>query len=399
MSKFEKVGRLPRIPKYAFQERFAADPRPEKILVSTGAYKNEYGELPKFKCVQIASDRVREKGLSKNYLDVAGYRPFQESVNRLLFGASSDKITQRRIQTIHTPGGTVALRIGADFIKSQWPDISIWVSDPTWGNHIRVFESAGLTVKEYSYYDSVRREFNINELLANIEKIPDGDVLFLQASTHNPTCIDPKPDGWARLAKLAASKDLLPFFDIAFFGFSRGIREDLAGLKIFSEVTDDLMIALSFSKSFALYNDRIGAFAVSGPSEDAVMKVNSHIRPLIRANYSNPPLEGAAVVTEILDTPELYQMWVSEIREVRERIKTTRKQIVRGLEQRSVGRDLSYILREKGLVTTIDISPENIDELREVHGVHMSSAGRINVTSMTENQMDRFCQIISGYMK
>ena len=157
MQKFDSVSRLPRIPKYAFQERFDADPRPDKILVSTGAYKNEHGELPKFECVRIATERVREKGLSKSYLDVAGYSPFQDAVNRFLFGASSDLITQGRIITTHTPGGTVALRIGADFIKSQWPDITIWVSDPTWGNHIRVFESAGLTVKQYPYYDAQRR--------------------------------------------------------------------------------------------------------------------------------------------------------------------------------------------------------------------------------------------------
>jgi len=382
-----------------FQERFAADPRPDKMLVSVGPYKNEHGELPQFECVRIASERVRQKGLSKYYLDVAGYQPFRDAVNRFLFGAASELITQGRIITNHTPGGTAALRMGADFIKSQWPELAIWVSDPTWGNHIRVFETAGLAVKRYPYYDAQRREFKIDDLLANIEKIPDGDVIFLQASTHNPTCMDPTPDEWARLAKLVAAKRLLPFFDIAFFGFSNGIREDLAGLMVFSEVVDDWMIALSFSKSFALYNDRIGAFAMIGSSKNAVMNVNSHIRPLIRANYSNPPLDGAAVVTEILESPKLYQMWVSEIGKVRRRIETTRKQIVQGLVSQGVERDLTYLLREKGLFTTLDISPEHIDELREVHGIHISSAGRINVTSMTDHQIDRFCQIVSGYIK
>jgi aspartate/tyrosine/aromatic aminotransferase len=399
MPKFENVNRLPRLAKYAFQERFAADPRPDKMLVSIGPYKNELGELPQYECVRIASERVRQKGLSKAYLDVAGYPPFQEAINRFLFGSDSALIRQGRILTTHTPGGTVALRIGADFIQSQWADISIWVSDPTWGNHIRVFETAGLTVKQYRYYDTERREFKIDGLLAAIEQIPDGDVIFLQGSTHNPTCLDPTPDEWTRLAKLVATKQLLPFFDIAFFGFSYGIREDLAGLMAFSEVIDDLMIALSFSKSFALYNDRIGAFSIIGSSKDAVLNVNSHIRPLIRANYSNPPLDGAAIITEILDTPELYNMWESEITQVRQRIATCRKQIEQGLRSNGVERDLSYMLREKGLFTTIDLSPVQIDELRKVHGIHISSIGRINVTSMTGPQINHFCRIVSRFME
>jgi aspartate/tyrosine/aromatic aminotransferase len=395
MSRFAEVPRLPRIPKYEFRERFDADPRPDKMLVSTGAYKNEKGELPRFDCVRIATDRIRKREMSKYYLDVTGYEPFTQAVNRFLFGESSSILLHDRVITAHTPGGTVALRLGADFIRSQWPDVSIWVSDPTWGNHIRVFQTAGLSVKEYRYYDAATKDLDFDGLMATVRKIPNGDVLFLQASAHNPTCIDLKPEQWRQLAGVAADKRLLPFFDVAFFGFSKGMREDLEGLMIFCEQVDDLLIALSFSKSFALYNDRIGAFSIVSSSREDALNVNSHIRPLIRANYSNPPLEGAAVVTAILDDPELTEMWKRDITAIRERIQATRKRLHEGLMSHGVRKDLSHLLRERGLFTTLDLSPEEIDRLRVDHGIHISSAGRINVTSMRDEQVDRFCEIAS----
>jgi aspartate/tyrosine/aromatic aminotransferase len=225
----------------------AADPRPDKILASTGAYKNQHGQLQKFECVRIATKRLGKRDLSKSYLDVACFPPFQEAVNRLLFGVDSELTVPGRIITAHTPGGTVALRIGANFIKFQWRDISIWDSNPTWGNHIRVFETAGLRAKKLRYYDAGKRELNIKKLLFQIEKVPNGDVVFLQTSTH--TCIDPNPDEWAQLANLVSIKDLLPFLDTVFFGFSNGIQEDLTGLRILSGVIKDLMITSSFSKS------------------------------------------------------------------------------------------------------------------------------------------------------
>jgi aspartate/tyrosine/aromatic aminotransferase len=398
MSRFEGVDRLPRIPKYLFQERFAADPRPDKILASTGPYKNEKGEVPRLKCIRIAIKRIKNNNLPKQYLDVAGYQPFREAVGRFLFGADSEMVAEGRVVTAHTPGGTVALRIGAEFIKSQWPDAAIWVSAPTWGNHLRVFQTAGLTTKRYAYYDGRKRVFDIERLLGEIEKIPDGDVVFLQASTHNPTCIDPTPYEWARLAKRVAEKKLLPFFDVAFFGFSNGVREDLEGLMIFCEAAGELLIALSFSKSFAVYSDRVGAFSIVGSSREAALNVYSHIRPIIRANYSNPPLEGAAVITEILEDPALLAMWEEEIARIRARIRSCRERLVSGLRARGVQKDLSYVMRERGLFTSLAFSAEEIEQLREERAIHISPTGRLNVTAMTDEQMDRFCQAVSDYL-
>jgi aspartate aminotransferase/aromatic-amino-acid transaminase len=398
MSKFQTVNQIPRLEKYVFREKFAADSRRDKILASIGAYKNEKGEVPEFECVEIATHRVRKRRLSKYYLDVAGYQPFRDAVTDFIFGEGSDIVLQGRVITTHTPGGTVALRLGAEFIKTQWPENSIWVSDPTWANHIKVFQTAGLSVRKYHYYDVSRKEFNLGKLLAGIEKIPNGEVIFLQASTHNPTCIDPIPEDWEQIAKLVTEKELLPFFDVAFFGFSNGIQEDLEGLSTFCDQVGDLIIAFSFSKSFALYNDRIGALSIVGSTKDAAMNVYHHIRHLIRANYSNPPLDGAAVVTEILRDPELFQMWENELVGIRNRIRSTRERIIAGLKSQDVDRDLSFIMQEKGLFTTLDLSNEIIKELQEIYGIYISSTRRINVTSMTDEQLDRFCKILGNFI-
>lgn len=398
MSRFQTVEQLPRMEKYLFAERFAADPRSDKILASTGAYKNEKGEVPAFECVRIGTERVRKRKLSKGYLDVAGYQPFKDAVKGLIFAETGDQAFLERLIVTHTPGGTAALRIGADFIKSQWPDTSIWVTDPTWGNHIKVFQTAGLSVKKYPYYDAAKREIQLDNLLANIEAIPDGDVIFLQASTHNPTCVDPTPEQWEQMAILVARKGLLPFFDLAFFGFSNGIREDLEGLRIFCQRVEELMVASSFSKSFALYNDRIGSLVVLGPTKEAAQNVTSHLRHLIRANYSNPPLDGAAVVTEILSDPELVQMWEEEIARIRLRTRSCRERMVHGLRTQGAKNDLSYILREKGLFTMLGLSQQSIKELNVCHGIFISATGRINVTSMTDEQLDNFCEIVAKYI-
>ena len=293
----------------------------------------------------------------------------------------------------------MALRIGAEFIQSQWPGRAIWVSDPTWGNHIRVFQAAGLTVRSYPCFNPKTRKLNIDKLLAGIEEIPDGDVLFLHTSTHNPTCIDPTPEEWERIAEVASRKGLLPFFDTAFFGFSNGIREDLRGLMAFCETVGDVLVALSFSKSFALYNDRVGALSIIGSSSESVENVYSHIRPIIRGNYSNPPLSGAAVVTEILNDPVLYLVWEDEISGIRARVQSVRERLHDGLKAQGVLRDLSYLFREKGLFTTLDLSQQEIDEIRDKYGFYIASTRRINVTSMTDEQLDSFCNVLGRYLR
>jgi aspartate/tyrosine/aromatic aminotransferase len=392
MSHFESVARLPRLEKYLFLEAYAADPRPHKLLASVGSYKNENGTIPKFECVQIATERMQVKNLTKSYLDVAGYVPFREAVTQFVFGAVPT--LPERVETVHTPGGTVALRIGAEFIKTQWPQATIWVSDPTWGNHIKVFETAGLRVEKYSYFDAVKREFHIEKLLAEIEKIPDGDVIFLQAAPHNPTCLDPSPEEWHQIAAVVARKNLLPFFDVAFFGFSNGLSEDLAGFLTCCEQCDNILVAFSFSKSFALYNDRVGAFSVVGSSAEAAQTVYGHIRHIVRANYSNPPLDGAAVVTEILTDPTLIKIWSEELAHIRARIHSNREKLLAGFQAAGVQRDLSYLQREKGQFTTLDISLENIAALREKEAIYIAKTRRINVSALLDDQIERFCNLV-----
>jgi aspartate aminotransferase/aromatic-amino-acid transaminase len=405
MPLFDSLEPLAPMQKFQLIEQYLADRRPGKILAATGAYKNERGETPLFECVQIAEDRIREREPLRDYLEPAGYLPFCEAMQRLLFGNELPSTWEGAapqndwpIRTIHTPGGTAALRLGADLLVSAGLRETIWVSEPTWGNHLKVFQAAGLTVETYPY--SVEDGYlDVDQLLASIEAIPDGDVLMLQASTHNPTCIDLTLENWRQLAVIVARRELIPFFDVAFFGFTDGLREDLAGLREILATNCEAIVATSLSKSFALYNRRVGTLSIVGTTDAAAENAFQHARHLIRANYSNPPLEGAALVAEILTDRHLFSIWERELERVRTRMRRCREQIARLLRENGVARDLSYITRERGLFSRLDLTLEQTETLRTDQAIYLTPTGRFNVTAIADKQMDRFCRCVSACLR
>jgi len=405
MPLFESLEPLPPMQKFQLIEQYLADRRPEKILAATGAYKNERAETPLFECVRIAEDRLRERGPLRDYLEPAGYLPFREAMQRLLscsepqstWGETAPQFDWS-IRTIHTPGGTAALRLGADLLNSARPGKTIWVSEPTWGNHRKVFQSAGLAVKTYPY-PVENGLLDVDQLLASIEAIPGGDVLMLQASTHNPTCIDLTIENWRQLAAIVARRELVPFFDVAFFGFTDGLREDLAGFRTILATDCEAIVATSLSKSFALYNRRVGTLSIIGTTDAAAENAFQHARHLVRANYSNPPLEGAALVAEILTDQHLFSIWERELERIRARMRRCREEITRLLCENGVARDLSCITRERGLFSRLDVTPEHTERLRIKQAIYLSPTGWFNVTAIADNQIDRFCRSVGECLR
>ncbi len=384
---------------------YLADPRPDKILAATGAWKNERGETPRFECVRVAEDRIRQQDPCRDYLEPAGYLPLCESMQRLLF-ADEHQMTPDGasvpaawpVRTIHTPGGTAALRLGADLINTAAGRKAIWVSDPTWGNHLKVFRAAGLTVQTYPY-PVENGLLHADRLLESVEAIPEGDVLMLQASTHNPACVDLSLEDWQQLAGIVARRELFPFFDAAFFGFTDGVDEDLAGLRTILAATREAIVVTSLSKSFALYNRRVGTLSIIGRTETATVNAFEQARHLIRASYSNPPFEGAAVVAEVLCDRHLYAMWEQELERVRARMGGCREDLVRRLREYGVERDLTSLTRERGLFTRFDLTPEQIRTLQAEQAIYLSPTGWLNVTAIADHQTDRFCRCVSACLR
>jgi aspartate/tyrosine/aromatic aminotransferase len=391
---FDSIMPLPPLARTVLLERFAADRRPEKLLLAGGAYKNAEGLTPHLNSVRIATERIESRGINRDYLPGAGDPRFIAAIEKLLSGALASELSPR-ICTAHTPGGTAALWIGAMLLRAIAPGASIWVSDPTWGNHIKVFEQAGLEVAAYPYYDATARTLLFEELLAAVEEIPQGDVVFLQASTHNPTGLDPDLDQWRALREAVRRQRILPFFDVAFFGFSNGIVDDLAGLSAFLEDGDDLLIATSLSKSMSFYNERVGSLSIVGSTTEEAENAFSHVEHLVRGSYSNSPLHGAAIAAEVLSDADLFSRWNAELGEIRGRIGRMRGRFAEGLAARLPQHDFSYIEREYGLFTRFDISDEAVEHLRETEALHLGTGGRCNVTAVPDQRFKLVCDEIA----
>jgi aspartate/tyrosine/aromatic aminotransferase len=397
MGDFSDFPREPRLAKYELQERFEADPRPHKISLLGGTFKTREGETARLECVRRAVERLHDRGLPSEYLDAAGYRPFLRASEQLVFGNAS-ALRADGLFSAHTPGGTAALRLGADLLRSGTGSHRIWVSDPTWTNHVKVFEAAGLEVRAYPYYRAAERLLDFDALLSGVGKIPAGDTLFLQASTHNPTCLDPTPVQWCRLAEIAAARGLLPFFDVAFFGFHTGVEADLCGLRTFAASGREMLVAASYAKSFGIYNERVGSLTLLGasePTENAFRRVEH----LIRTSYSNPPLHGAALMAELLADEALRDEWENELERIRARMAFVRRRMASRLKAAGVTRDLGHLMRERGLFTRIDLAEGDSDALREEHAIHVPPSGWINVTMITDRDLERVCRALAPFFE
>lgn len=375
-------------------DAFKADPNPEKINLGVGVYQDASGKTPVLETVRIATQRLAEELATKSYLPITGAPEYAAAVQELMFGAEHEVVTSGRAMTAHTPGGTGALRVTADFIKNQLPDATVWLSDPTWANHPAVFAAAGVPTKTYPYFDAATNGLAFEAMLAAIKQIPAGDVILLHGCCHNPTGIDPTPEQWTELAKVVYAQGLLPMLDFAYQGFAEGIEEDAVGLRAFARPGAELVICSSFSKNFGLYRERVGAVTFIAESADRCGVVASQVKRNIRTNYSNPPAHGAQLVTTILGDAALRKQWEEEVADMRQRINDMRNLFVAKLKQLDAPDDYSFVANQRGMFSFSGLAKPQVEKLKTEHSIYIVGSGRINVAGMTESNLDRLCSAI-----
>ncbi|MGL5467925.1 MAG: amino acid aminotransferase, partial [Shewanella sp.] len=346
---FSQVVLAPADPILGLTDTFKADPRQDKVNLGVGIYKDEAGQTPVLQSVKKAEALLLEQEKTKNYLGIEGVQTYNRVVQELLFGEGSELVNSGRAATAQAPGGTGALRIAAEFLLRNTPSRTVWVSNPTWANHQNIFETAGLTVKEYGYYNASAHDIDFDGMMTDLANAQAGDIILLHGCCHNPTGIDLTFAQWDLVANLCADKQLVPLFDFAYQGFGTGIEEDAAGLRLVASKVPELLVANSFSKNFGLYNERIGAVTVVARNADEAVRAFSQVKRTIRANYSNPPAHGALIVSTILNDASLKALWVQELTEMRERIALMRTLFVQSLKDEGVTQDFSFISRQNGM--------------------------------------------------
>lgn len=396
---FETIIAAPADPILGLTEEFNADPRPDKINLGAGIYKDESGHTPILTSVKKAEAYLLEKEITKSYLSIQGSSQYGLAVQKLLFGQNALIIDDNRAKTAQAPGGTGALRLAAEFIKRQIGDVTVWISDPTWSNHFGIFGAAGLNFAQYRYYDTKNKKLDFTGMLADLITANPGDVVLLHGCCHNPTGIDPTVKQWEELAQLCKEKGLLPLFDFAYQGFSHGVDEDATSLRIFETVFPEMLIASSFSKNFGLYNERVGALTLVGKTPKEAETAFSQVKAIARVIYSNPPAHGAAIVTHIMNTPALRIEWEEEVAHMRIRIKQMRELFVETLKSEGVSADFEFINRQNGMFSFSGLTKDQVERLKNEFGVFIVGSGRISVAGMTPSNMKPLCKAIAAVLK
>ncbi|CAN5585123.1 aspartate/tyrosine/aromatic aminotransferase [soil metagenome] len=386
-SMFAAVELAPRDPILGLAEQYITDPNPAKVNLAVGVYYDDKGKLPLLRCVAEAERQLQEAPKPRGYLPIDGIAAYDKAVQGLVFGPDSEYVKSGRVATIQGLGGTGGLKVGADFLKKLNPATGVMISDPSWENHRALFEGAGFKVSTYPYYDAAARGINFEGMLAALKAAAEGTVVVLHACCHNPTGYDITNDQWRQVVDVVASRKLVPFLDMAYQGFGDGIAEDGAAVALFVASGLDFFVATSFSKSFSLYGERVGALSVVCESKDEATRVLSQLKRVIRANYSNPPTHGATVVANVLGTPALRAMWEEELAGMRVRIKEMRSALVSHLKQAGVKDDLSYITRQRGMFSYSGLNKDQMTRLRDEFGVYGVDSGRICVAALNSGNL------------
>ncbi|KIO35297.1 amino acid aminotransferase [Shewanella sp. cp20] len=392
---FNQVVLAPADPILGLTDAFKADPRADKVNLGVGIYKDESGQTPILKSVKLAEQKLLETETSKSYLGIDGVVAYNQAVQGLLFGADHAVMSEKRAVTAQAPGGTGSLRMAAEFVVRNTDSRTVWVSNPTWANHNNIFQSAGLTVKQYGYYDAASHDIDFDAMLTSLEKAEEGDLLLLHGCCHNPTGIDLNISQWEVIAQLCVDKGLIPLFDFAYQGFGAGVEEDAQGLRLVASKVPELLVANSFSKNFGLYNERIGAVTLVAEDAETAKRAFSQIKSTIRSSYSNPPAHGALIVATILGDAELRKLWEAELTQMRERIAEMRVLFVKTLAQQGVSQDFSFISAQNGMFSFSGLNKDQVTRLKDEFGIYIVGSGRISVAGMTRANMDTICRAIA----
>jgi len=391
---FDNLIMAPADPILGLEEIFNADERINKINLSVGIYKDEHMLTPVLTCVKKAEAQLLDVEKTKSYLPIEGLAKFNVLIQKLILGEDSQLISTGRAKTAQAPGGTGALRIMADFLARRIKIRRIWVSSPTWPNHQSVFQTAGLEVKEYRYYNAQTHELDFDSLIEDLNHVSADEAVLFHGCCHNPTGIDPTPDQWQIISDLALEKGWLPVFDLAYQGFGQGLNEDVLGVRLFAENQPELLIASSYSKNFGLYNERIGAFTLIAKNADIAERAFSQARTIIRASYSNPPSHGANIIINILSDPDMKEEWIDELTTMRQRIHRMRLLFVKTLQDKGTKQDFNFIAKQNGMFSFSGLTVEQVQTLRNDYGIYIVNSGRLNVAGMTLDNMSLLCESI-----
>jgi len=395
MSLFSAVEMAARDPILGLNEQFNADTNPAKVNLGVGVYFDDNGKLPLLGCVLSAEKAMMESPKPHGYLPIDGIAAYDAAVKSLVFGADSEPVKSGRLATIQSLGGTGGLKVGADFLKSLTPDAKVLLSDPSWENHRALFSKAGFTVDSYRYYDAATRSLDFDGMLSDLSTAEPGSIVVLHACCHNPTGYDITSDQWDQVISILKAKNLLPFLDMAYQGFGYGLVEDGAVIGKFVAADLPFLVATSFSKSFSLYGERVGALSVVCSSPEEASRVLSQLKIVIRTNYSNPPTHGGAIVTAVLCNPTLRAQWEFELSEMRSRIKTMRQKLQDGLATAGVKQDMSFITRQIGMFSYSGLSKDQMVRLRNEFGVYGTDTGRMCVAAINSKNIDYVCASIA----
>jgi aromatic-amino-acid transaminase len=398
-SVFSDVELAPRDPILGLNEAFNSDCRPNKLNLGVGVYYDDQGRLPLLECVRAAEQARLSSPAPRGYLPIEGLPGYGAEVQKLLFEPDSEALGSGRCVTAEALGGTGALKIGADLLKRLAPGARVMISEPSWENHRALFEAAGFEVQSYPYYDPATHGLDFQGMLGALGRAAAGTIVVLHACCHNPTGVDPDAAQWRQIVERLRERSLVAFLDIAYQGFGEGLDQDAAAVRMVAAAGIDALVASSFSKSFSLYGERVGALTVLTASRDQAARVLSQLKRVIRTNYSNPPTHGAALVAAVLGDPALRTQWQGELGGMRERIRAMRARLVEGLARRGVATDFSFVLRQRGMFSYSGLTATQVDRLREQHGVYAVGTGRICVAALNSRNIDAACDAIAAVLK
>ncbi len=398
MSLFTNVETAPRDPILGLNEQFGGDPNPNKVNLGVGVYYDENGKLPLLKCVSAAEQAMAEAAKPRGYLPIDGIAAYDTAVQGLVFGAASEVIESKRVATVQAIGGTGGLKVGADFLKQVNPNAQVLISAPSWENHRALFTRAGFDVAEYPYYDAKTRGIGFAAMRSTLQAAPAGTIVVLHACCHNPTGVDLTAAQWDEVVAIVKARNLVPFLDMAYQGFGQGIAEDGAAVAKFVASGVDLFVATSFSKSFSLYGERVGALSVVCKSAEETARVLSQLKVVIRTNYSNPPTHGAQIVATVLATPALRTQWEEELAGMRVRIKAMRTALVEKLPAAGVKHDMGFIAQQQGMFSYSGLNAAQMQRLRSEFGIYGVDSGRICVAALNAKNIDAVVAAIAQVM-
>jgi len=387
---FATIEMAPRDPILGITEAFNADKNPNKINLGVGVYYDDNGKVPLLECVKKAEASLMEKASPRTYLPIDGLAAYDKAVQELVFGADSAVIKEK--QAI---GGTGALKLGADFLKRFALDAQVWISDPSWENHRALFESAGFVVNNYPYYDAATRSVNFSGMLNALKSMPTGSIVLLHACCHNPTGADLTDGQWAEVIQIVTSRGLIPFLDMAYQGFGDGIEADGKVVGLFAQAGGPLFVSNSFSKSFSLYGERVGALSIVAVSTEEAARVLSQLKRVVRTNYSNPPIHGGQVVATALATPELRATWEEELAGMRVRIRAMRKALVQKLKEKAPTHDFDFVIQQRGMFSYSGLTKAQVDRLRDEFSIYAVDTGRICVAALNSRNIDHVVDAIA----